>query len=204
MHLLDQRTLGIVIFSLLGTLVVVKHLATGSTVDKPRGPLTVWLVNLFNLSFLLVVNPLAAILLITRRMTTIDPTRLGFDEQRVLTVLELAGLVLYVTGFILMAGALIALGRNYQPGGSAPHSENQMVAHGPYKFIRHPMYAAALGISLGLACLLQSGALFCVFCVYLALILMLVPIEEEGLRKGYGERYSAYQQETKRILPFVY
>ena len=67
MHLLDQRILGIAILCLLGMLVIVKRVATGSILDKPKGNLLVQLVNIFNLFFLLVVNPLAAILLITGR-----------------------------------------------------------------------------------------------------------------------------------------
>jgi len=66
------------------------------------------------------------------------------------------------------------------------------------------MYAAALYISLGLACLTQSLACFAVFCIYLLLILLLIPIEEKGLQQAYGQQYSAYQQKTKQPIPFVF
>ncbi len=204
MHLLDQRILGIAILFLLGMLVIVKRVATGSILDKPKGNLMVQLVNIFNLFFLLVVNPLAAILLITRRLPTIDPTHMTINEPWILMVLEIVGLVLYVTGYLLMAWALITLGRNYQLGGSAPRSEDKMVIDGPYRLVRHPMYTAALSISLGLACLIQSWAFFCVFCIYLGLIFLLIPMEEDGLRKAYGEQYGAYQQKTRKLIPFVY
>lgn len=80
MHLLDQTMLGIVILFLLGLLVTTKQVATGSILDKPRGNTLVQLVNIFNLFFLLVVNPLAAILLITRRLVATDPTHLIIGE----------------------------------------------------------------------------------------------------------------------------
>jgi protein-S-isoprenylcysteine O-methyltransferase Ste14 len=185
-------------------LVIVKRVATGSILDKPKGNLMVQLVNIFNLFFLLVVNPLAAILLVTRRLATINPTHMSVNGPWVLMVLELVGLALYVIGFLLMAWALAILGRNYQLGGSAPRSEDEVVMDGPYKLVRHPMYTAALSISFGLACLIQSWALFCVFCIYLALILLLIPVEEDGLRKTYGEQYETYQQKARRIIPFVY
>ena len=204
MHLLDQRTLGIAILFLLGMLVIVKRVATGSVLDKPEGNLMVQLVNIFNLFFLLVVNPMAAILLITGDLATIDPTHVTINEPWILMVLEIVGLVIYVTGFLLMAWALITLGRNYQLGGSAPRSDDKMVMDGPYRSVRHPMYTAALSISLGLACLIQSWAFFSVFCIYLVLILPLIPVEEEGLRKAYGEQYVVYQQEVKKLVPFVY
>jgi protein-S-isoprenylcysteine O-methyltransferase Ste14 len=204
MHLLDQRTLGIVILFLLGMLVVVKQITTGAILDKPKGTLLVQLVNIFNLFFLLIVNPLAAILLISRLMETFDPTHAAIIEPRILTALEIAGLVIYVTGFLLMAGALITLRRNYQLGGSAPRSEDKLVVDGPYSLVRHPMYTAALSISLGLACLIQSWAFFGVFCIYLVLILPLIPLEEDGLRQAYGAKYAAYQQKVRKLVPFLY
>ena len=204
MHLLNQTILGIAILCLLGMLVIVKRIATGSILDRPKGNLLVQLVNIFNLFFLLVVNPLAAILLITGRLALIDPTRLPIDESWVLMVVETTGLVLYVTGYLLMAGALITLGRNYQLGGSTPRSEDKMVMRGPYRLVRHPMYTAALSISLGLACLIPSLAFWGVFGIYLVLIIPLIAKEEEGLQKAYGAQYIAYQQKTKKLVPLVY
>ncbi len=66
------------------------------------------------------------------------------------------------------------------------------------------MYTAALVIALGLACLVQSLAFFAVFCIYLGLILALVPTEEDALRTTYGEEYGVYRQKTRKLLPFVY
>lgn len=74
---------------------------------------------------------------------------------------------------------------------------------GHIRLVRHPMYTAALCISLGLACLIQSLAYLGALCVYLVLIVLLIPVEEEGLRRAYGERYVAYQQEVKKVLPFL-
>ena len=203
MHLLDQRILGIAILLLLGMLVTVKRLTTGSILDRPEGSLMVQIVNIFNLFFLLVVNPLAAILLIARRLTAVDPTHVTIDAPSVLMVLETVGLAVYVMGYLLMAGALIALAHNYQLGGTAPRVEDRLVMEGPYRLIRHPMYTAAVSISLGLTCLIQSLAVLCVSGVYLVLILLLIPVEERGLRQAYGDAYVAYQHESKKLIPFV-
>ena len=204
MQLLDQRTLGIVILCLLGMLVIVKRVATGSILDKPQGNLLVQVVNIFNLFFLLVVNPLAAILLLTGQIAVIDSSHLTINESSILMVVEIIGLVLYVLGYLLMAGALIALGGNYQLGGSTPRSDDRLVLRGPYRLIRHPMYTAALSIALGLACLIPSWIFFGVFGIYLVLVIPLISREEEGLRNAYGVQYRAYQQKTKRLVPFVY
>lgn len=204
MHILDQSTLGIAILLLLALLVIVKRFATGSILDKPQGNFAVQIVNIFNLFFLLVVNPLAAVLLITGRIVSIDPSHITITAQWLVTLLEAVGLVLYVTGFFLMAWALNMLGRNYQLGGSVPRPEDKMILAGPYRLVRHPMYTAALSICLGLAFLLQLGLLIGIFVIYLALIISLIPIEENALRKAYGEQYQLYQQKTRKLIPFIY
>jgi len=204
MHLFDQKILGTAILLLIAMLVIVKRAATGSILDKPKGNFLVQIVNVFNLFFLLVVNPLAAILLITDRLPKIDPTHMTINEQWITTGVEIVGLVLCVAGYLLMAWALITLGRNYQLGGSAPRPEDKMISDGPYSLIRHPMYTAALSIALGLALLIQSGAVIGVFFIYLALITPLIGMEENTLRKAYDEQYRVYQQKTRKLIPFIY
>jgi protein-S-isoprenylcysteine O-methyltransferase Ste14 len=204
-HLLDQKTLGIGILLLLAGLVIIKRMATGSILkDRPKSNLRIWLTQIFNLFFLLFVNPLAAVLLITGYLEAVDPTRLTISMPWLLMGVEIGGMGLYVMGFILMGWALIRLGRNYQAGGSDPRVADGMVMGGPYKLVRHPMYSAALVISLGLACVVQSLAFFSVFCIYFMLIILLIPAEEGGLRRAYGEQYIAYQQRVKRLFPFFF
>jgi protein-S-isoprenylcysteine O-methyltransferase Ste14 len=205
MHLVDQRMLGIAILFLLGGLVIIKRMFTGSILkDKPKSDLRIWLTHIFNLFFLLFVNPLAAILLITGHLETFDPTRLAINRPWLLMGVEIGGLVLYVLGFLLMGWALIRLGSHYQAGGSDPRKADAMVIDGPYRLVRHPMYAAALVISLGLACVVQSLAFFSVFCIYLLLITLLIPAEEEGLRRAYGEPYTVYQRSVKSFVPLLF
>jgi protein-S-isoprenylcysteine O-methyltransferase Ste14 len=200
MNLLGDTALGIIILLLLGMLVVVKRVATGDIFDKPRGTLLVQLVNIFNLFFLLIVNPLAGVLLLAHRVALLDPMNLNVEDPLILTLVELGGLILYVAGFLVMAWALVSLGKNYQLGGSAPRSEDKMIVDGPYRLIRHPMYASALSISLGLGLLIQSWAFLLVFGVYLLLIILLMPLEEERLLNAYGDEYLAYQRRTHKLL----
>jgi protein-S-isoprenylcysteine O-methyltransferase Ste14 len=205
MYLFDQRALGIVILFLLSMLVIIKHLATGSILkDRPKGNLRIWITHIFNFFFLLIVNPMAALLLITQYLEAVDPTHIAINIPSLLIGLEIGGMVFYLMGYLLMVWALARLGGNYQVGGNPPRAADEMVIVGPYRFVRHPMYIAALCISLGLASLIQSLAFFSVFCIYVALIILLVPAEEEGLRQAYGEQYIAYQQKVKRIVPLLY
>jgi protein-S-isoprenylcysteine O-methyltransferase Ste14 len=205
MHFLGHKALGITILVLLGLLVLVKRLATGSIIEYPStGNLWTRLTNYFNLFFLLVLNPGVAILLIAGYYETIDPTNLAINRPQLVIGMEIAGVSLYVAGGLLMAWALLMLQGNYQLGGSAPREADEMVLAGPYRFIRHPMYTAVLCLALGLAGLLQSTALFAVFWIYLALILILIPVEEAGLRQTYHDRYVTYQRKVKKLIPYLY
>jgi protein-S-isoprenylcysteine O-methyltransferase Ste14 len=203
MSLLGPPALGLFIFILLALLVFVKWVSTGAVLDRPQGTFLVQLVNVFNLFFLLIVNPLTAVLLLLGRLPSVDLTHLRITVPLVVTVLEIVGLVLYMAGFFLMAWALLTLARNYQLGGMAPRPEDSIITGGPYRLIRHPMYAAALCISAGLTLLVQSWVLLGVFLLYLVLILRLIPLEEERLLRAYGEQYEAYRRRTRALVFFL-
>ena len=99
-----------------------------------------------------------------------------------------------------MAWALVRLGKNYQLGGSAPRSEDKMIVDGPYRLIRHPMYASALSISLGLSLLIQSWAFLARFRRLSAPDRLADALEEERLLNAYGDEYLAYQRKTHKLL----
>lgn len=204
MHLIGPTILGSLIVLLLAALVVVKQITTGSVLERPQGGRLLQLVNIFNLLFLLVVNPLAAIGLILGRLEPLDPTHVEVQAGWLLAALEVLGALLYLAGFLLMAWALLTLRRNYQLGGSAPRLGDHLVTDGPYALIRHPMYAAALSLALGLACLVQSLAFLAVFVIYLVLALPMIPLEEQGLQQAYGNEYAAYRKRTKLLVPAIY
>ena len=87
--------------------------------------------------------------------------------------------------------------------GSATPTEGGLVTTGPYRYIRHPIYAAILlfmwagvaaNFSLGVAAMatLASGG---------ALVRMLC--EEQLVEQRYPE-YASYAKVTKRMIPYVF
>ena len=75
---------------------------------------------------------------------------------------------------------------------------------GPYRFVRHPMYTGLLCLALGLACVTQSLACFAIFGIYLLLIVRLIDLEEDELRRAYGDQYRLYQRDVRKLVPRVY
>ncbi|MCX6556250.1 MAG: hypothetical protein NTW95_02295 [Candidatus Aminicenantes bacterium] len=105
---------------------------------------------------------------------------------------------------LIMPWPRMAHHRTYPLGGSAPRRHDDLVSRGPFRLVRNPLYTGALGISFGLFCLTQSGALLAVFAIYLAIIFPLIALEEKGLQQAFGERFAAYAAQVKKLVPFVY
>jgi protein-S-isoprenylcysteine O-methyltransferase Ste14 len=94
--------------------------------------------------------------------------------------------------------------RSFQPGQFNIHAEPKeglLISSGPYKFIRHPMYASALVI-------IWSGV-FGHFTTLNFLIGMIVTvfislriITEEKYLSAYYPAYPDYSCKTKLIIPF--
>ena len=113
-----------------------------------------------------------------------------------------------VAGLLLASGALIwlgstirALGLNFSMSLSL-RDEQTLVEAGPYRFIRHPMYAGFVGIFAGLA--LASANLFIggMAMIGLGIAMMLrTPIEEQMLEERFGAAWCDYRLRTGRFLP---
>jgi protein-S-isoprenylcysteine O-methyltransferase Ste14 len=205
MHSMDPRLPGVVILASSAVFVILKRWTTGSFLKgKPERGFTLWFMHVFNLFFLTAVTPAVAILMVARKWETLDPTRVDPGQIPVHLGLETSGLLLCLAGNALMGWALVTMRGHFQVMGKLPRPTDRLLLSGPYQLVRHPMYASVLGQSLGLALLTQSLAIFTLFCVYLKLILSLVALEEEGLRRAYGENFAAYQSRVKKLVPLFY
>jgi protein-S-isoprenylcysteine O-methyltransferase Ste14 len=78
-----------------------------------------------------------------------------------------------------------------------------LVVHGPYHWVRHPMYTSLLLITLGWV-VEHPFPLRMVLWVGLVVTLWVkLRYEEQLLQKRFSE-YDAYRRQTKRLIPFVW
>lgn len=84
---------------------------------------------------------------------------------------------------------------------SATRREHQLVTHGIYRYIRHPLYT--FGSSLFIALGLMADNWFIALAGVLAFIVMAIrtPKEEANLIEKFGDEYREYMQRTGRFLP---
>lgn len=107
-------------------------------------------------------------------------------------------------GFLLMAiWARRTLGRSWSAA-VATTAEQTLVRAGPYRTVRHPIYAALLGMYAGTT--LVSGEVHALLgCAFLVLAYWRkIRLEEQLLADVYGPEYDAYRRDSWRLLPGVY
>jgi len=110
---------------------------------------------------------------------------------------------LQVIAFAFMVWARITFGvRSFHA--AADTTEGELVTRGPYAIVRNPIYAAVIlfawagvGAHLGVASV-SLGLLI------LAGMLVRILAEERALQAHYAERYTAYRQRVKRLVPLVF
>jgi protein-S-isoprenylcysteine O-methyltransferase Ste14 len=146
-----------------------------------------------NVLFSLVVPGLGAVLvpwwiLDGARAAPLGPAWLG-------VIPVAAGLVLYLACVRVFA----AVGRGTPGPWDAPR---QVVAVGPYGWVRNPIYLAALLVVLGETCIFQSGALLgYAAAMAVGFHLFVVGYEEPHLRRAFGTAYIDYSRRVHRWLP---
>jgi protein-S-isoprenylcysteine O-methyltransferase Ste14 len=97
---------------------------------------------------------------------------------------------------------MLALGRNLTPF-PKPIEGGELVTHGPYRFVRHPIYAGLIFGTLGWA-LFRANLLGLALAVLLFIFFDLKSRREERwLCEAYPD-YEAYQQRVKKLVPWVY
>jgi protein-S-isoprenylcysteine O-methyltransferase Ste14 len=122
---------------------------------------------------------------------------LGFSASTV--VVLVVGILFAVTAALLRTWGAAYLGSNVVHG-DAMHG-NRLVAAGPYRYMRNPLYLGTYLHTFALALLtMPSGALFLLVTIGV-LELRLIGAEEAFLTEKLGEPYRAYCAVVPRIIP---
>jgi protein-S-isoprenylcysteine O-methyltransferase Ste14 len=83
--------------------------------------------------------------------------------------------------------------------------QHQLITHGVYRRIRHPMYSALVLYAVGQTLVIPNWVAGPANLIALAILLALrVPAEERMMLEGFGGEYAAYSARTKRLIPGVW
>ena len=110
--------------------------------------------------------------------------------------LETAGLLLGIWAVITIKTGNFNITPDVKP-------EARLVQTGPYAFIRHPMYAALLLVTLPLV--LETFSLFraALWLLLITVLVLKLRYEEQLLIRAHPD-YLAYIAKTYRLIPFVF
>jgi len=108
-------------------------------------------------------------------------------------------------GLALIAGSLLVwmfrtLGRNLTDT-VVTRKQHTLVTTGPYRWVRHPMYASAALAIVGNSLVAASWFIFAAGCLALSLLVIRTRKEEQNLIARFGDEYRDYMQRTGRFVP---
>jgi protein-S-isoprenylcysteine O-methyltransferase Ste14 len=131
----------------------------------------------------------------------VNPRWMDWSALRLPEAARWAGVVIGLAMLPVLYWVLSNIGRNISET-VLTKSNHALVTHGPYRWVRHPLYAAAtiaflaLGLIAANAFILVLGA-----AIFAGLALWVVPKEEAQLEAKFGQAYAAYRVRTGAFLP---
>jgi protein-S-isoprenylcysteine O-methyltransferase Ste14 len=119
-------------------------------------------------------------------------------------LMEVIGLLIIFSGSFLFISARRALGKHYS-GHVSVYEGQQLVQHGPYRFVRHPAYAGYILIALGLAVGYSSlVGLVAIPLVLLPAVLYRLGVEDRLLAEHFGVQFEEYAARVERLIPGIW
>ena len=119
------------------------------------------------------------------------------DFNPVHPIIRALGLLLFAAGLSFIFWGMYTLRKAvFVP-------ENKLVAAGPFKVVRHPMYSGGIIGAFGLA-VFGGSLLGAVYSFALAVVLShIADAEEEELRARFGKEYLEYAGKVPKLLPHM-
>jgi protein-S-isoprenylcysteine O-methyltransferase Ste14 len=117
--------------------------------------------------------------------------------------LTLAGLGVQAAFFLLALWSRRHLGRNWSTKVRIAE-DHKLVRSGPYRLVRHPIYTAMLGMSLGTT--IVSGQYHSLVGLLIVAIAYWrkIRIEEAALREAFAAEYDEYRHQSWALVPLIF
>ncbi len=129
----------------------------------------------------------------------------GWAGHRILPQSNALGIVADVicaAGVAFSIWARSILGSNWS-GAVTIKKDHEIVMHGPYRFVRHPIYTGYLFATLGSALAVGEVRGAVALAMIFVGIIWKMRVEEKLLSKHFPDIYPAYRKRIKRLIPFV-
>lgn len=116
----------------------------------------------------------------------------------------ISGIICFVVALWLFHRSHTDLGTNWSITLEV-REHHQLVTHGIYRSVRHPMYLALLLYSVGQALALPNWVAGPSYLVNFGILLAFrLRVEERMMLEAFGDKYAAYMARTKRLVPGIW
>lgn len=127
-----------------------------------------------------------------------------FDPERTTDSLafRIIGIVWGSASIAVLVLAFSHLGRNLTPF-PKPLDDGELVTHGIYAFVRHPIYLSLICASVGYSIFMGSGFAF-IGCIILTVWFDQKATREEAFLRAKYAGYDAYAHKVAKFFPGIY
>ena len=121
-----------------------------------------------------------------------------------LSIQNIIGLAFIIIGLAIMLVAQITLRRFYSST-LVIRADHQLITHGIYRFVRHPIYLGAIMVvGIGVPVFVSSLYGLLIMSALIPIFLNRIRMEEELLTEEFGDAYRTYKKTTRKLIPFIY
>ena len=119
-------------------------------------------------------------------------------------IVSYIGFVIYLSAGIFVIVGRVQLGK-FGSGELITEEDHKLNTEGVYKYIRNPMYSGALIAVIGFGLVFRSIImLLFVSIFYFVVFKMRIDEEERLLYEAFGEEFTNYKKNSKKLIPFIY
>jgi protein-S-isoprenylcysteine O-methyltransferase Ste14 len=131
-----------------------------------------------------------------------DPVWMAWSSVSLPAWLRWTGVGLIAIACVLLVWTFVSLGKNLTDT-VVTRQTHALVIHGPYRWVRHPLYDSAALLALALSLITANWLFFVTGVVLFCLLIVRTRTEEENLVARFGDSYRAYMERTGRFLPRI-
>jgi protein-S-isoprenylcysteine O-methyltransferase Ste14 len=130
----------------------------------------------------------------------VNPRWMGWSNLPLPDWLRWVGAGIMLVCIPLVYWVFNSLGKNVTPS-VVTRQEHCLVTHGPYRWVRHPLYTVGFLMFIGLSLLAANWFIALMLVLGYIPLALRTPIEETHLVERFGDESRAYMQRTGRYLP---
>ena len=130
----------------------------------------------------------------------INPAWMGWAQLELPVWARWTGAALMAACLPLIYWVFSSLGKNVTPT-VAIRREHTLVTHGPYRWVRHPLYSVGFIAFIGFSLLSAMWFTAVTLILGFSVLTMRTPLEEQRLIERFGDEYRDYIRRTGRYLP---